>query len=81
MNEASLLAALRDAVAPTPADDPGLTTHEMALKLYGKSNAHTRHMVCLKIRTLMDEGKMVRGQRKLLMIDGRNRSVPVWAMP
>ena len=81
MNEAELLTALRNAVAKEPEDDPGLSTHEMAVQLYGKSNAHTRHLVCLKVRDMMDAGTLKRGRRKFEMVDGRRRDIPVWYMP
>ena len=80
ITEADLIEALRAAVAPSPTDDPGLTTNEIAEQMFGRVTSHTRRQATDKLRALQVEGKLRIGRRRTQQLNGNYYAVAVYTI-
>ena len=80
MTEDELLQALHAATAPKATDDPGLTVHELAEKLYGKNTLANRNKVTQRLLLLKAGGRLLIGRRLTERLSGAMYPLTVYAV-
>lgn len=80
MTEDDLLQALSAAIAPKPTDDPGLTVHELAVKLYGKNSLGNRNKVTARLHLLKAENRLKIGKRMAERLAGTMYPLTVYSI-